>query len=172
LVSGGTEPLPPTSSSLEENYAPSLENIKTISDTLIYQPITYKPLFGAAAPLNLQATFKAVRNSNYNVSDNDLKTRILTAIENFFNIDNWDFGQTFYFSELATYVMNSLTPDITNFVIVPKSNSTFGSLFEISCLTNEIFVNAAGVSDIEIIDSITSSALGLSSPIVTTTTGV
>jgi hypothetical protein len=172
LVSGGTEPLPPTSSSLEENYAPALENIKTISDTLIYQPITYKPLFGSAAPLNLQATFKAVRNSNYNISDNDLKTRILTAIENFFSIDNWDFGQTFYFSELSTYVMNSLTPDITNFVIVPKSNSTFGSLFEISCLTNEIFVNAAGVSDIEIIDAITSSALGLTSPIVTTTTGV
>jgi hypothetical protein len=172
LVSGGTEPLPPTSSSLEENYAPALENIKTISDTLIYQPITYKPLFGSAAPINLQATFKAVRNSNYNISDNDLKTRILTAIETFFSIDNWDFGQTFYFSELSTYVMNMLTPDITNFVIVPKSNSTFGSLFEISCLTSEIFVNAAGVSDIEIIDSITSTALGLTSPIVTTTTGV
>lgn len=172
LTSGGTEPLPPTSSSLEENYAPALENIKAISDSLIYQPIVYKPLFGSAAPLNLQATFKAVRNSNYNISDNDLKTKILTAIENFFSIDNWDFGQTFYFSELSTYVMNLLTPDITNFVIVPKSNSTFGSLFEISCSSNEIFVNAVGVSNIEIIDSITSSALGLTSPIVTTTTGV
>jgi hypothetical protein len=172
LVSGGDEPLPPTSSSLEENYSPALEQIKAISDTIIYQPIKYKPLFGSVATLNLQATFKAVRNSNYNVSDNDLKTRILTAIENFFSIDNWDFGQTFYFSELSTYVMNEMTPDITNFVVVPKSNSVFGSLFEISCQSNEIFVNAAGVNDIEIIDAITSSALGLSSPIVTTATGV
>jgi len=68
--------------------------------------------------------------------------------------------------------MNEMTPDITNFVVVPKSNSVFGSLFEISCQSNEIFVNAAGVNDIEIIDAITSSALGLSSPIVTTATGV
>ena len=172
LVSGGDEPLPPTSSSLEDNYSAALEPIKAISDTIIYQPIKYKPLFGPVATPTLQATFKAVRNSNYNISDNDLKTRILTAIEEFFSIDNWDFGQTFYFSELATYVMNKLTPDITNFVIVPKSNSVFGSLFEISCGSNEIFVNAASVSDIEIVDAITSSVLGLTSPIVTTATGV
>jgi hypothetical protein len=173
LVSGsGTEPTPPTSSSLEENYSPALEQIKAISDTIIFQPIKYKPLFGSKAPLSLQATFKAVRNSSYNVSDNDLKSRIFTAIQNFFAIENWDFGQPFYFSELSTYVMNSLTPDITNFVIVPKSNSSFGSLLEVSCQSNELFVNAATVDNIEIIDAITSSALGLSTPIVTTASGV
>jgi hypothetical protein len=173
LVTGsGTEPTPPTSSSLEESYSSALEPIKAISDTIIYQPIKYKPLFGNAAPNTLQATFKAVRNSNYNISDNDLKTRILKAIENFFSVENWDFGQTFYFSELATYVMNSLTPDITNFVIVPKANSAFGSLYEISCQSNEIFVNSASINDIEIIDSITSSALGITDPIVTTSSGV
>jgi len=173
LVSGaGTEPTPPTSSSLEENYSPALEQIKAISDTIIFQPIKYKPLFGSNAPLSLQATFKAVRNSSYNVSDNDLKSRIFTAIQNFFAIENWDFGQPFYFSELSTYVMNSLTPDITNFVIVPKSNSSFGSLLEVSCQSNELFVNAATVDNIEIIDAITSSALGLSTPIVTTASGV
>jgi hypothetical protein len=172
ISSSGTEPTPPTSSSLEENYSPALEQIKAISDTIIFQPIKYKPLFGSKAPLSLQATFKAVRNSSYNVSDNDLKSRIFTAIQNFFAIENWDFGQPFYFSELSTYVMNSLTPDITNFVIVPKSNSSFGSLLEVSCQSNELFVNAATVDNIEIIDAITSSALGLSTPIVTTASGV
>ena len=155
----GVEPLAPTSQSLESNFSSSLEMIKTISDEIIFQPVKYKVLFGSQATVNLQATFKAVKNSTRPISDNELKTRILSAINDFFNLSNWDFGQTFYFSELSTYVMNLLTPDITNFVIVPKSNNNFGSLYEVACLSNEIFISGATIFDIEIIDAITSSQL-------------
>jgi hypothetical protein len=160
LSSGaGKEPLPPTSSSLEQNYSSNLESIKTISDEIIFQPVKYKILFGSKATSNLQATFKAVRNPSRPISDNEIKTRILSAINAFFALDNWDFGQTFHFSELSTYVMNLLTPDITNFIIVPKSNNNFGSLYEIACLSNEIFISGATTSDIEVIDAITASQL-------------
>lgn len=54
--------------------------------------------------------------------------------------------------------MNLLTPDITNFVIVPKSNN-FGNLYEVACSSNEIFISGATVFDIEIIDAVTSSQL-------------
>ena len=37
-----------------------------------------------------------------------------------FSLENWDFGETFYFSELSAYVMNQLAPDLTTFVIVPR----------------------------------------------------
>jgi hypothetical protein len=67
--------------------------------------------------------------------------------------------------------MNSLTPDITNFIIVPKVTGGFGSLYEITCQSNEIFINGATVNDIEIIDSITASQLKASSSVVTSTTG-
>ena len=155
----GYEPLAPTSQSLEENFSSSLETIKTVSDEIIFQPVKYKILFGSKADINLQATFKAAKNSTRPVSDNELKTRILSAINDFFSLSNWDFGQTFYFSELSTYVMNLLTPDITNFVIVPKSTNNFGSLYEVACASNEIFISGATVFDIEIIDAITSSQL-------------
>jgi len=168
----GSKPLPPTSSSLEENYSSYLEPIKTISDLIIYQPAVYVPLFGSTAPVSLQATFKAVANSAYNISTNQLQTQILTGIENFFALENWDFGQQFNFSELSTYIMNLMTPYITNFVIVPASGNAFGSLLEISCNSNEIFVNGARISDIQIIDSITASNLGISGAIVTTAVGV
>jgi hypothetical protein len=59
--------------------------------------------------------------------------------------------------------MNVLTPDITNFVIVPKTTNNFGSLYEVACLSNEIFINGASVADIEIIDAITASQLKASS---------
>ena len=134
---------------------------------IIFHPVTYKVLFGSKAESNLQAKFKAVRNSDKPTTDNDLKTRILTAISEFFALENWEFGQSFYFSELSTYVMNKLTPDVTNFVIVPTSNAGFGSLYEVSCLSNELFINGASISDIEIIDAITASQLKSSSLIVT-----
>lgn len=162
------EPLPPTSSSLEQNYSSSLEPIKAISDEIIFHSVKYKILFGSNATTSLQAKFKAVRNSEKPTTDNDLKTRILTAINEFFALENWNFGQSFYFSELSAYVMNQLTPDITNFVVTPKSVGSFGSLYEVACLSNEIFINGANISDIEIIDAITASQIKSTSAIVTT----
>lgn len=162
------EPLPPTSSSLEQNYSSSLEPIKAISDEIIFHSVKYKVLFGSNATTSLQAKFKAVRNSEKPTTDNDLKTRILTAINEFFALENWNFGQSFYFSELSAYVMNQLTPDITNFVVTPKSVGSFGSLYEVACLSNEIFINGANISDIEIIDAITASQIKSTAAIVTT----
>ena len=171
LLSGsGNEPLAPTSSSLEQNFSGTLEPIKTISDEIVFQPVKYKALFGTMAATNLQATFKAVRNPTRPISDNELKSRILSAIESFFALENWEFGQTFYFSELATYVMNLMTPDITNFVIVPKSDNNFGSLYEIACLSNELLISGATAADIEIIDALSASQLKTTSIVTTSGT--
>ena len=76
----------------------------------------------------------------------------------FFALENWDFGQSFHFSELSTYIMNLMTPDITNFVIVPTMNN-FGSLYEVACQSNEIFISGTRASDISVIDAITASQL-------------
>lgn len=166
----GSAPMPPTSQSLENDFSEFLEPIKSISDTLVYHPANYKILFGSKAAPNLQATFKAVRNPNRITSDNDLKTRILYSISSFFSLDNWTFGQSFNFTELSTYVLNQLTPDILNFIIVPKNpNLPFGSLFEIACQTNEILISGCTTEDIEIIDSVTTSQINAISPIITNT---
>ena len=163
-----TEPLPSSSDQLSLSLAPLLAPIKAISDEIVFHPVKYKVLFGSKADVNLQATFKAVRNSERPTTDNDIKTRILTAINEFFALENWEFGQSFYFSELSTYVMNSLSPDITNFVVVPKSNTSFGSFYEISCQSNELFISGTSISDIEVIEGITASQLKSESSIVTT----
>lgn len=163
------EPLPPSSDSLYNDLHPTLRKIKAISDEIIYHPVKYKVLFGSLSNINLQATFKVVKNLDQVISDNDVKTRILVAIEQFFAIENWDFGNTFYFSELSTYVLSQLAPFIVSFVIVPKAdNLYFGSLFEISCEKDEIFVSGATVDDIEIITSITASKIKSNGAITTT----
>jgi hypothetical protein len=164
-----SEPLAPTSYSLEQNYSSYLEPIKAISDEIIFHSVKYKVLFGSKASSSLQAKFKAVRNSDRPTTINDLKTRILAAINEFFALENWEFGQSFYFSELSTYIMNQLSPDITNFVITPKSVGSFGSLYEVAAQSSEIFISGAGITDIEIIDAITASQLKATSTVITTT---
>jgi hypothetical protein len=159
LLTGiGSEPLAPSSYALESNYSEVLDPIKTVSDEIVYQPVKYKVLFGTSADINLQAKFKAVKSATSTLSDNEIISNILKGINDFFALENWDFGQSFYFSELSTYIMNIMTPDITNFVIVPTMNN-FGSLYEVACQSNEIFISGAKASDIEVIDAITAAQL-------------
>jgi hypothetical protein len=153
--SAGARPLPPTSGALENNYAYSLDPIKTISDQIIYQPASYKVLFGNSADINLRATFKAVKSDTTTLSDNAIIAQILDGINSFFSLENWDFGKSFYFSELSTYIMNLMSPNVTNFLIIPTS-SGFGNLYEVSCQNNEIFISGARASNIQVINAVTS----------------
>ena len=164
------KPLLPSSDSLFTNFNGALAPIKSISDTLIYHPVKYKVLFGTNADSSLQATFKVVKNPEQVTNDADIKSRVIDAINLFFSLENWEFGDTFYFTELSTYVMNALAPDISTFVIVPNAGSqTFGSLYEIRSENDEIFISGAKVTDVQIIDAITASNLRSSGSIVTST---
>jgi hypothetical protein len=154
----GAMPLPPTTQSLENNYSADLDPIKAISDQIIYQPASYKILFGNYAESKYQATFKVVKSDTSTLSDNAVRSQILDGINQFFALDNWDFGQYFHFSELATYIMNLLTPNITNFLLVPLS-SGFGNLYEVACQSNEIFISGATAENIQIIPAATASQL-------------
>jgi hypothetical protein len=144
------KPLPPSTDELNNKFAPKLNLIKSISDEIIYHPVKYKVLFGAKAEPHLQAQFKVIINSNLVLSDNDVKTRILTAMNSFFALNNWDFGDTFYFTEMAAYITQQLSPIIVNFVIVPTATTlAFGGLFEITAGPDEIFISGATINNID-----------------------
>jgi hypothetical protein len=161
LAGAASEPEESTSDDLRINFGSSLSAIKSISDEIIYHPVKYKVLFGTEAEPKLQAKFKIVKNPEQSINDNDLKVRIINAIDEFFDINNWDFGDRFYLSELVTYVINSVSPDVSNLVIVPRqSTQVFGSLFEIQSRADEIFISGASVDDIEIVAAITASEIG------------
>jgi hypothetical protein len=168
-------PLPPSSDQLFINYSSQLNQIKSLSDEIIYHPVKYKILFGKNANDDLKATFKVVKNPDAVLNDNDIKARVIAAVAQFFALENWEFGETFYFSELSSYVMNRMAPDLVTFVIVPFQDSqAFGSLFEIKAEADEIFISGATVEDVEIIDAITASRLKAGGSVVTqsTTTNV
>ena len=113
------------------------------------------------------------RNPDIVINDNEIKTRVIAAINEFFALENWEFGESFYFTELSTYVMQQLSPNLVTFVIVPTQvTSTFGSLFEIKSESDEIFISSSTVNNVELIDSVTATRLRSSGSIVTDATSV
>jgi hypothetical protein len=153
------EPSPPTIDELTTSYN-SLQQYKMISDNVILNSVVFKPLFGIKATPELRATLKVVRSSNSVVSVSEIKSRMVAAVNEYFTIDKWDFGLTFYFSELAAYLHRELGDIISTVVLVPQDPlKSFGDLYEIRCAADEIFVNAATVNDIEVIDALTASEL-------------
>ena len=155
------EPTPPTSSSLEVAYS-TLDNYKTVSDTIIFNPAKFKPLFGAKADPSVQARFQVVINPATGITENEIKTQIISAINNYFDPSNWDFGDTFYFSELAAYLHATLAPNLSSIVIVPASNTqVFGNYFQINSEPWEIITSAATVNDIDVVTAVTAASLNL-----------
>ena len=153
------EPEKPTLVDMSIAYQ-ELNNVKSVSDSISFNSSDFKILFGSKAKNELQATFKVVRAENSRISNSEIRTRVIDIINQYFDIENWDFGDTFYFSELAAYIHQELVQDIGSVVIVPKtSTQNFGELFQISCNPNEIFVSNATVDDVEIIDSVTATQL-------------
>ena len=157
-----SEPVAPTTEELRQQFS-TLENLKALSDTIIYNPAKFKPIFGSKADVALQATFKVVKNPNVTISDNDIKSQLISAINSYFDINNWDFGETFYFSELSAYLHTKLVPNVSSVIIVPASaDSKFGSLYQINSDVNEIIVSSATVDNVQIISAITAAQINTS----------
>lgn len=159
------QPVAPTTDELYDAYN-SLNSYKMISDELIFNSAVYKPLFGSKADPALQANFLVVMNPTTNATPNEVQTDIVNAINNYFSVENWDFGQTFYYSDLAAYLHTQLATEISSVLLVPVSNDqSFGSLFQVNANFNEILISAATVSNVQIISSITAGQIKASNVI-------
>ena len=156
----GTEyPLSPTNYELQNEFE-KLDSYKNASDTIVFRSAKFKRIFGADADLSTQAKFRVVKLDSSTLSDNEIKTEIVKAFNSYFNVDNWEFGETFYFTELSSYVHQQLGSNIGSIVIIPKNTSgTFGDLFQIKAEPDELFISTAKVSDIEIVSKISSQTL-------------
>lgn len=149
------EPLPPTIDELNQQFS-DVSYKKSISDSVIYRPVKYKVLFGNKASYDLRAKFKVVKVAGTKYTNSDIKSMILKLVYDFFDTRNWDFGETFYFTELSSYIHKNMINIVSSFVIVPDDqNSVFGTLFQITPLSDELFIPDVSFNDIEIIDLIT-----------------
>jgi hypothetical protein len=153
------EPIPPTIDQLSTSYS-GLQNYKMISDNLILNSVQFKPLFGSKAAEQLRGTIKVIKAQGSTASVTEIKSLVVANLDAYFSIDKWDFGDTFYFSELSAYLHKEIGDIVSSVVVVPlETGKYFGDLYEIRSAPSEIFVNGATVADIEVIESLTSTNL-------------
>ena len=159
--STNTVPKPnmPTINELSQEYG-QIQDFKMLSDSAILNSVVFKPLFGPKAASALRATIKVIKNSTTNASVSEIRSAVLTAMNTYFNINNWNFGDTFYFSELSAYIHSEIGEYVSSVVLVPNDPTMkFGDLYEIKCMPYEIFVNAATANDVVVIAALTPAEL-------------
>lgn len=153
------EPSRPSLTQLQQEYS-ELNDYKMISDTIVLNSVKFKPLFGKKAEESLRGTIKVIKNQNVSVSDSQIRSLVLSAMNEYFGLNKWDFGDVFYFSELTAYLHSKLAGIISSVVLVSTDPAqSFGDLYEINSAPNEIFVNGATTSDIVVINALTPKAL-------------
>jgi len=149
------EPDVPTINELSQSYG-KIEDYKMLSDSVILNSVKFKPLFGSKADPQLQAIIKVIKDSKTTASESEISIAVVNSINKYFDISNWDFGDTFYFSELSAYLHSELGDLIGSAILIPKDPTLkFGDLYEIRSAPNEIFVSALQVTDIQVITSLT-----------------
>jgi len=149
------EPSRPTINELSAAYG-KVNDYKMLSDSVVLNSVVFKPLFGSKASSALQGTIKVIKNSTTTASDSEIRSAVLASMNDYFNINNWSFGDTFYFSELTAYLHNRLGSLISSTVLVPNDpTEPFGTLYEIKCAPYEIFVNAATSDNVVVIAALT-----------------
>lgn len=148
-------PTAPTPLELRNTYGYLLQN-KMLSDTVVLHPGKIRLLFGGLAEPQLRAKFKVVRAQSSTLTNERIKEEIITVINTYFDIDSWDFGDTFYATDLISLIHQRLPADVASVVLVPVySTNSFGSLFTVESGIDEILQSAAELSDIEIVEALT-----------------
>ena len=148
-------PSAPTPLELRNSYGYLLNN-KMLSDTVILHPGKIRLLFGNLAEPQFRAKFKVVKSGSGSLTNERIKEEILNVINTYFDIDGWDFGDTFYATKLISLIHQRLPVDVASVVLVPVySTNSFGSLFTVESGFDEILQSAAELSDIEIVDALT-----------------
>jgi hypothetical protein len=149
------KPNQPTLNELNTTY-PKVQDFKMLSDSVILNSVTFKPLFGPKADQSLRATIKVVKSQSTNASNSEIRSSVLAAMDSYFDINNWNFGDTFFFSELSAYLHEQIGELVSSVILVSDDpEKLFGDLYEIKCRPYEIFVNAATTNDIVIVPALT-----------------
>lgn len=153
-------PRKPTSTELEMEYRDILD-VGMLSDTTIIKHGSIKALFGSKSEQYLRGRFRIIKKELPTLSDNEIVERVISITRDFFRHDNWEMGETFYFSELASKIQSELVSDVKSIIIAPLSSRYGqGHLYQITPETDEIFYPDITPSDIQFVDSYSPRELG------------
>lgn len=150
-------PEPEVAAVLQDTFS-GMNEYKMISDQMIWNPAKFTKLFGSTADIELQAIFRVVKVESSPLTDNQIKQGVLDAIEEYFDLKNWNFGESIFTSEIIAYIHTKMIGHVASAIIVPKAKNEFGirhpgDIYQIRLDFNRLPLNVATVDDISIIPS-------------------
>jgi len=149
----GFAPRPPTSYNLEQLMT-AIMDYKSVSDSIIFHPVKYKVIFGKGSDIRNKVVIRVTKSEGTRISDSEISSRVIESINEYFNVANWDFGEAFFFTDMASWVHKQLGGIISSIALVPRQRGiTTTDLFQIRCEDNELLISSATVKDVEIITS-------------------
>jgi len=149
----GFAPRPPTSYNLEQIMT-AIIDYKSVSDSIIFHPVKYKVIFGKGSDFRNKVVIRVTKSEGTRLSDSEISSRVIQSINDYFDVSNWDFGETFFFTDMASWVHKQLGGVISSIALVPRQRGlTTTDLFQIRCEDNELLISSATVKDVEIITS-------------------
>jgi hypothetical protein len=149
----GFAPRPPTSYNLEQLMTVIMD-YKSVSDSIIFHPVKYKVIFGKGSDIRNKVVIRVTKSEGTRISDSEISSRVIQSIDEYFNVTNWDFGESFFFTDMASWVHKQLGGIISSIALVPRQRGlTATDLFQIRCEDNELLISSATVKDVEIITS-------------------
>lgn len=152
-------PVAPTPLQLRSDYKELLVN-SMLSDTVVFHPGKIRLIIGDKSIPELRATLLVVKNANSTLTDSQIKLQVKSITKDFFDISYWEFGETFYFTELSAVIHKEMAADINSVVLVPTNpNHFFGDLFQVNIQEDEIVQADIDVTDIEIVSSLNATRL-------------
>jgi hypothetical protein len=119
-----------------------------------------KLLFGEKSDKQLRCKFKVIRNPKGGLSDETIKREIVSAINSYFTIEAWNFGDTFFAQDMLSKIQTQLAGEINSIVLVPSyANNYFGNMLIVECGMHEILQSCATIDDIDIVSTYSDSNL-------------
>jgi len=156
-----TLPIPETSAQLAATFS-NLDQYAMMTDQMVWHSVSYLLLFGPQAAPELQANFLVVPVPGTTYTNNQIQSLVIQTINQYFALANWDFGDSFFFTEMAAYIHQNLATIVGSIVMRPISaQAVFGNLFEIQCSPDQIPISCATVNNVQIVQSLTDSVLGI-----------
>ena len=156
LQGTGPQPTKPTPLQLRNDYQGLLQNAM-ISDTVVLQHGNITLLFGSKAAAELQAQLLVVKRTYSSLTNSQIQLKVVNLVNSFFDINNWDFGETFYFQELATYIQYNMAADISSVVLVPTApNHFFGDMYQVTISQDSIVQPDISIEDVQVVTSLNS----------------
>lgn len=149
----GNRPLPLTSYELGQTMQTILP-FKSVSDTVVFHPVKYKIIFGAGAHIKDQATIRVTKSDGTRTSNAEIRSQVISAINEYFDVNNWDFGESFYFTDMTAWIHRRLSGVVSSVVLIPKQPGVgINHFFQIKCDEDELLISSATVNDVEVITS-------------------